>query len=206
MEGAALFPDRVRAFVALRMSAEVEDVLTDFVESQRAWSSGVRWVRRANLHLTLRFLGDRVAAEQLERLHQGLEEIAARTAPFVVEVRGTGTFPNSKRPRVVWVGLASGELVDLAGRVEAVAVQCGFAPERRPFAPHLTIGRVPHRQGWATAPRALIEGATRAFGATRADSMTLYRSVLGPETSSYSELAHYTLRGKAQDVRMAHGG
>jgi len=206
MEGATQFPDRVRAFVALRMSSGVEDVLTEFVESQRALSSGVRWVRRANLHLTLRFLGDRVAAEELEQLHQGLEEIAAHRAPFVIEVRGTGAFPNSERPQVVWVGLASGELVDLAGRVEALAVQCGFPPERRSFSPHLTIGRVRHRQEWATVRRALSEGATRNFGATRADSMTLYRSFLGPETSTYSELAHYTLSGEAQDVRMAHGG
>lgn len=206
MEGAAPFPDRVRAFVALRMSAEVEDALAEFVETLRASSSGVRWVRRANLHLTLRFLGDRVAAEQLEQVHQALKEIAARTAPFVIGVRGTGTFPNSERPQVVWVGLASSELVDLAGRVEAAAVRCGLAPERRPFSPHLTIGRVRHRHGWAAVRGALNDAATRDFGATRADSIVLYRSVLGPETSTYSELARYALSGAAQVARTAHGG
>jgi 2'-5' RNA ligase len=201
MEGAAQFPDRVRAFVALRMNAEVEDTLAQLVETLRVSSGDVRWVRRANLHLTLRFLGDRVAARQLVRVHRGLEEIAARTAPFVIGVRGTGTFPNSERPQVVWVGLASGELVDLAGRVEAVAVRCGFAPERRPFAPHLTIGRVRNQHGWVAVRPSLIEAAARDFGETRAESMVLYRSVLGPETSTYSELARYALGGAAQDLR-----
>jgi 2'-5' RNA ligase len=195
MAGSAQFPDGVRAFVALRMSDEVEAALAEFVESLRASSSGVRWVRRANLHLTLRFLGDRVAAEQLDRLNHALEEIAGGTAPFVVEVRGTGTFPNFERPQVVWVGLVSGALADLAKRVEAAAVQCGFPPERRPFSPHLTIGRVRHRRGWASVRRALTEAAERDFGATPADSMVLYRSVLGPETSTYTELARYTLGG-----------
>jgi len=197
MAGSGQFPDGVRAFVALRVSDEVEAALAEFVESMRASSSGVRWVRPANLHLTLRFLGDRVAAEQLDRLNHALEEIAGDTPPFVVEVRGTGTFPNSERPQVVWVGLVSGALEELARRVEAAAVRCGFRPERRPFSPHLTIGRVRHRRGWATVRHALTEAAERDFGTTRADSMVLYRSVLGPESSTYTELARYALGGNA---------
>jgi 2'-5' RNA ligase len=197
MPGPAPFPDRARAFVALRMSAKVEDALTEFIEILAASPSGVRWVRRDNLHLTLRFLGDQVAAEQLERLSQALEEIAGSTAPFIIEVRGTGTFPNLKRPQVVWVGLVSNALVDLAKRVEAAAVRCGFRPERRPFSPHLTIGRVRHRSGWVLVLRALTEAGTREFGTTQVDSMILYRSVLGPDASTYTELARYALGGTA---------
>jgi RNA 2',3'-cyclic 3'-phosphodiesterase len=188
-------PDRIRAFVALRMGAEVEDALAGFIETVRESADGIRWIRRANLHLTLRFLGDEVAAEQLERLSPALGEIAAATAPFVIGVRGTGVFPNPQRPRVVWVGLESEGLIALAARVEAAAVDAGFAAERRAFTPHLTIGRVRYPRGWRTVRGKIAEAADREFGTTRVDTMMLYQSTLGPEASTYTELARYTLRG-----------
>ena len=73
-------PDRIRAFVAIQLDAKVEDAVAEFIEAMRAASHGVRWTRRANLHLTLRFLGDAARADQFERLNRGLEQIAAATA------------------------------------------------------------------------------------------------------------------------------
>jgi len=188
-------PDKIRAFVALRMGAEVEDALAAFIETLRGSSDGIRWIRRANLHLTLRFLGDEVAAEQLERLSPALERIAGTTAPFSIDVHGTGVFPDPQRPRVVWVGLKSDALIELAARAEAAAVDAGFAAERRAFTPHLTIGRVRNPRAWRMVRGAITEAADREFGATHVDTMMLYQSTLGPESSTYTELARYALRG-----------
>lgn len=193
--GLSCLPDKIRAFVAIRMDARVEDALAEFVETLRESSNGIRWIRRANLHLTLRFLGDVVAAEQLEWLSPALERIAAATAPFSIEVRGTGVFPDPHRPRIVWVGLKSEALIELAGRVEAAAVEAGFEPERRAFTPHLTIGRVRYHRAWRTVRSAIAEAAEREFGATRVEAILLYQSTLGPEASTYTELVRYTLRG-----------
>ena len=35
------------------------------------------------------------------------------------------------------------ELVQLAGKIEVAVSELGFARERRPFAPHLTLARLP---------------------------------------------------------------
>jgi RNA 2',3'-cyclic 3'-phosphodiesterase len=182
----------IRAFVALRMSSEVEDALASFVEEMRGLASGIRWVRRTNLHLTLRFLGDAVDPQRLAALREKLTDIAAQTAPFVIDARRTGAFPNLGRPRVIWAGLAGNELVRLAARVEDAAVDAGFTRERRSYSPHLTIGRVRDPHGWPAARRAIESAAGREFGSSTCESMILYRSVLGPETSTYHEVARFS--------------
>jgi 2'-5' RNA ligase len=177
------------------MSPEVENALASFVDETRGLASGIRWVRRTNLHLTLRFLGDAADPRHLTALHEKLTEIAAQTAPFVIDARGTGAFPNLGRPRVIWAGLAGDELVHLAARVEDAAVDAGFTRERRPYSPHLTIGRVRDLRGWPAARRAIESAAGRQFGSSTCESVILYRSVLGPETSTYHELACFGFSG-----------
>ena len=181
------------------MSREVEDALAGFVEEMRVLASGIRWVRRTNLHLTLRFLGDAADSQRLAALREQLVEIAAQTAAFVIDTRGTGAFPNLARPRVIWAGLVGDELVRLAARVEDAAVDSGFTRERRPYSPHLTIGRVRDLRGWPAARRAIESAAGREFGASTCESMILYRSVLGPETPTYHELARFGFTGPQAD-------
>jgi 2'-5' RNA ligase len=187
-------PDKVRAFVALRMSAQVEEALAGFVETLRGLSSGIGWTPRANLHLTLRFLGDRVPAEKLERLDCALEQIATTISPFAIEVRGTGVFPNPNRPRVIWVGLQSGSLIQLAAEVENAAVDAGFEAEQRNYTPHLTIGRIRDPRAWRAVLTSIVDASDRDFGSTQVDSMALYQSRLG-SYPTYIQLAVYALSG-----------
>ena len=193
-------PDRVRAFVALRMAPEVEQAIIALIASmQRATdsSSSVRWIGRNNLHLTLRFLGDRVAASTIERLDGALSEIASTTTCFGIHVRGIGAFPDLERPRVVWVGLQSAELGVLASNIESAAVSAGLPREGRAFAPHLTIARVRDLTGRNELRRAIEATADREFGRTDAKSLILYRSILGADSPTYEELGHYRFGGPA---------
>ena len=184
-------PAKIRAFVALRLSAEVIEALAEFVARMSALGARVSWVKPANFHLTLRFLGDQVDIEKIETLKGELIMVAAETRPFAIAARGIGAFPDLHNARVVWVGLESPELMTLAGRVEASAVSTGFEPERRPFAPHLTVGRVRGFYRWRDTARALREWAEYDFGISPIDSMTLYRSTLAPEGSIYQALAEF---------------
>jgi 2'-5' RNA ligase len=184
-------PAKIRAFVALRLSPEVIEALAEFVAKMSALGARVSWVKPANFHLTLRFLGDQVDIEKIETLKGELIMVAAETRPFAIAARGIGAFPDLHNARVVWVGLESPELMTLAGRVEASAVSTGFEPERRPFAPHLTVGRVRGFYRWRDTARALREWAEYDFGVSPIDSMTLYRSILSPEGSIYQALAEF---------------
>jgi 2'-5' RNA ligase len=125
-----------------------------------------------------------------------LAQIAAETPPFDITAHGTGAFPNLARPRVVWIGLTGGELAQLAQRVEAAVVRCGFEREQRPYSPHLTIGRVRNLRGWGAVRHTLSNAVTREFGTTCVDSLILYRSMLGRDTATYEELARYGFGAK----------
>jgi 2'-5' RNA ligase len=154
---------------------------------------GIRWVRRANFHLTLFFLGPAVPRERLAPIADALGAIAEASAPFEIVARGVGVFPNPARPRVIWVGLEGDGLAALAARVAQAAARYGFAPERRAYSPHLTIGRVRSLNSPGRLRRALGEAAGSSFGISRIDGVKLYRSELGPQSSIYHELAAFPL-------------
>jgi 2'-5' RNA ligase len=173
------------------MSAEVESAVAELVNPLRRLRSGARWVHPANLHLTLRFLGGAVHRNLLIALDSILTGVAAQTSPFILHARSTGAFPNLDRPHTIWIGLAGDELIRLAQRVENAAVEAGFEPAGRPYAPHLTIGRVLDLTGWPRIRRVLRQASLRDFGSTLISEMIMYRSVLGSPASQYQPLSRY---------------
>ncbi len=137
----------VRSFVAIELPDELKRELVGLVDRLRADSPPVtRWGDPANIHLTLKFLGD-VAAERLDAVMAALAAAVGDFAPFQLEVGGLGVFPNPNRVRVVWVAVSgeTGQLLALQRAVEDAMEGLGFPGESRPFTPHLTLARVRDR-------------------------------------------------------------
>jgi len=184
----------VRAFVAVRMNEQVEDSVAKTIDELRRPDDGVRWVPRANLHITLKFLGPAVDSHRLQQLTAGLRQLATRTAPFEIAAAGIGAFPNLEHPRAIWVGLhnvESGALAALAARLETVAAEYGFEREKRRWSGHLTIGRVRGESIKDETRDALNGLRDRNFGVSKIESITLYRSHLGPNAATYEALATF---------------
>ena len=191
-------PEKIRAFIAVRVSPEVERAIEDMIGELRAPNDGIKWVASTNLHLTLKFLGPAVPLEKVHRLQPELEQIAADTAAFELEAAGVGGFPDLKRPHVLWVGLRSDALKELAARIDDAASRCGFEREQRAFNGHLTIARL-RRPHLHSATRARIEAAIkRDFGASTIREMTLYRSITTPAGSIYDALAEFQFKSPTQ--------
>jgi len=188
-----------RAFVAVRMNEQVEESVAGAIDGLKQAGDGVRWVPRANLHITLKFLGASVDSHRLQRLTAGLRQLAARTAPFEVAAAGIGAFPDLENPRTIWVGLRSvesGALAALAARLETVAAEYGFEREKRRWSGHLTIGRVGDRAISSETRDALQALREREFGVSKIESITLYRSHLRPEGASYEALATFLFQSR----------
>jgi 2'-5' RNA ligase len=184
-------PERIRAFIALRLGAVVEEAIEQFVAPLRPLGSRVRWVPRANFHLTLRFLGNEAPSSLIEALVPELAAIAKRTRPFALSVEGIDGFPQLTRPRVIWIGLRGDGLLELATSVRTAAVQAGFASGEHPYTPHLTIARVRDPKRLDELPTALEAARTHYFGTSTIASMALFQSVLTATGPNYTELERW---------------
>jgi 2'-5' RNA ligase len=184
-----------RAFVALLLDEATRASVGAEIERLRPLSRAVAWVPAANLHMTLKFLGER-SDEQLGEVEAALVEAAAVTAPFALTFHGLGAFPGLERPRILWVGIADGALParEVQARVETALERRGIPRERQPWHPHLTIGRVFDERAWrreAGLPlrQALAAAARRSFGTLAVSHIALMRSDLSPQGARYRELA-----------------
>lgn len=186
---------RVRAFAASFPPFEVrEEVLA--AARRPPLGDRVRWARPENVHLTLKFLGD-VQEEVLESVRAALGETCAVYAPFNVELAGLGAFPSARRARIIWAGVGEGseQLRSLASDLDAALAPLGFERERRPYTPHLTLGRVQGRPANLDLPT--IVGSF-GFGV---GSVELVESVLTPEGAVYETLDTFALGESSRRVR-----
>ncbi|MDP2124023.1 MAG: RNA 2',3'-cyclic phosphodiesterase [Parvibaculum sp.] len=125
----------IRLFTALEIPDEAAEKL---VRLQRG-IEGARWIDRADLHITLRFIGD-VAENIAADIDDALALIPV--TPFEVELEGVGEF-GGERPNALWAGVKMSEpLRILQGRHESAMRRVGLKPETRKFHPHVTVARI----------------------------------------------------------------
>ena len=183
----------LRAFIAVEIPPEIHKAIESKTAPLRAAlnTSPVRWVPTGNIHLTLKFLGD-VSPANIEILSQMLSVEVSQHQTFEMKFGGLGAFPNPRRPRVIWIGIqAPDELEALQHGIEAAAAKLGYLAEKRPFSPHLTIGRVKQNAGSTGAQKirqALEDTKIGSLGSTRVTDVHLFKSDLKPAGAVYTKL------------------
>ena len=183
----------MRLFVAIDVSGETRAQVREVrhtLERQLAAVARpprVTWVADAAAHVTIRFIGE-VSDTTAEAIRAALS-LPIAVEPYDLVFSGAGTFPNNRRPRVVWLGAGAGQ--EQTARV-AAAVNERLDPilgrgEDRPFRAHLTVGRVkePVPFDWEAALSTIARGST----VSHIDHVTLYRSTTAPEGPTYTALS-----------------
>jgi len=178
-------PEPVRQLV-LRHIAHLREVVPDAKAS---------WGRDANLHLTLKFLGE-IPQSSVPHISTAASRAVVGLAPFSIRLEQTGTFPKQGQPRVLWIRINdfSGKLGELHARLEDECVNLGFAKDDRPFHPHLTLARL--RQPWQARTLAATHRELD-FEPTQipVPELLVIRSELSNEGSKYTVISRHPLRG-----------
>ncbi|MBN2620908.1 RNA 2',3'-cyclic phosphodiesterase [candidate division WOR-3 bacterium] len=181
----------MRAFVAIEIPEHIRKSVHERIETFRTSSLPVKWVAYSNLHITLKFLGE-ITEENRISFAPLLENIAVFQKPITITLKDFGCFPNSRRPRVAWVGVDQGSemLSVLAENVEEALSQCGFPAEGR-FHSHLTIGRI-------KKPCSLDSILEQQFESEpfNANALVLFKSTLTPQGAVYQALERYEFEEK----------
>jgi len=189
--------ETIRTFIALELPDELKAALARMQKIFMQSSAGVKWVRPESIHLTLKFLGA-TSMEQVDKVCGVLDHLTRDAAPFSFDASGMGAFPNSRNPKVIWAGLQiENRLKAFQEELETALVCMGFAAEDRPFAPHLTLGRL--KDGLARKDIAgLIEQfSSERFGRFEADHIIFFKSELKPSGPVYTAIKDITLMKKA---------
>jgi 2'-5' RNA ligase len=171
-------PTFMRLFLGLPIPPELAQALirlTRAIELPKG-----RWTAPENIHLTLVFLGE-VAAPALTPIEQELSEL--NFAPFQVKLTNMDTFP---RAGVIFAEVEPVRpLLHLQAKVAACMAHCGFAPEARPYHPHITLARFHGPLRLNQNQHALPLSLQRSFSA---DTVNLYRSNPTPTGPHYEIL------------------
>lgn len=190
--------DTARLFIACEVPDEVKENIGTLITNLKARSAtDVRWIKPEGVHITLKFLGE-TPVKKLPAIKLAIQEAVVGHSPFELEFSNIGTFGGREGLRIMWVGIA-GDVLRLEALVRAVNAALsvvGFEPERRPFRPHLTLGRV--KDEIATRRRAEIEVAVGKMDvpptAWRTAQVSLMRSRITTGGAFYDVLATFPLR------------
>lgn len=187
---------KLRTFVAVELPSSVTAKAAKLIERLRATGVEANWVKREDMHLTLKFLGDVLDTETPD-VCRVVQAAAATVEPFEVVFRGAGAFPDAQRPRTLWIGVTTGEeeLVELQSAIEeGLHAKLGYPKERRRFVPHLTLGRVKHMPDDPQALAAILEEASDYDGdLTTVEEVVTFASFLRDTGPRYKALDHAPL-------------
>jgi 2'-5' RNA ligase len=137
----------IRTFVAVELPETIKKELVRIQHDLRnPKQSFMKWVDPKGMHLTLKFLGN-VKVNLTGPITEALQESCREQRPFSLEIKGLGVFPDHKRPRVLWIGITTGQdfLTGLQKSIDDKLSSLGFIREKRPFSPHITLARVGDR-------------------------------------------------------------
>ena len=183
----------MRVFVAVdigdavrREAARVVGALQMKLEAAKT-PPKVVWVKPAALHVTIRFLGE-VEPDQVERIKPLLADPIAM-APFEVQWRGIGTFPNNRHPRALWLGVINGaaQLAAIEAEISRRLTGASVEIDDRALLPHLTLGRVKMAGAGIDWPK-VLQSAEVKNATSFIDRVTLYQSTLSQYGPHYTEL------------------
>lgn len=189
----------MRCFVAIPLPEAVRTALAEAGVTVRAaepdWRAD-KWVARANLHITLVFLGE-IARHDLQGLETAIEQEVARARSFELRFAAIRPVPSPRHVSMLWADYHDPDhsAASLAGSLRTAAARLGIQTDERPYSAHATLVRTRAQRRVDAETRRTLDGCEALvpeFVSVR--EVTLYRSTLTKAGPVYEALATWELR------------
>jgi len=176
----------MRAFIAVELPESLKNHLSQIQEDLKTCNLECKWIKPANIHLTLKFLGD-IDQKQLGQIKTILKQVASNLSCFEVSIDGFGFFPNEKRPRVFFLSTTNQErLKSIVNQLEEALEKIGFPIEDR-FRSHLTLARIKTLKNIELLKEKIKD--VKMEGKLTVKELALYKSTLTPSGAIYERIA-----------------
>ena len=178
----------VRAFLSIDI--EDQSLLSQIQNIQQQLdltAAKMKIIKSENIHFTLRFFGD-TPLTKLDQIRAHLERI--EITPFEIEIAGVGSFPNRRRPRIIWVGVVNNasKITSLKDEIDSSLLELDYQPEKRKYTPHATIARVRHVKDSKRIADNLENLADEVIGTMTITKINMMKSTLTPSGPIYEIL------------------
>ncbi len=186
----------IRLFLAFELPPEIREQIEEISRDLRKSGLPARWVKVENIHLTIVFLGS-IEENVVEDLKKTVGSVARGFTGATVKLSGVGVFPNSRKPRVLWIGLDGDRewLSRLRDKLQEALTVFGLREEKRPFQAHLTLGRFKDRldndEGLKTVLERYHDITSELYSL---DELVLFKSDLKPSGPVYTKMASWPLK------------
>ncbi len=179
-----------RSFIAIALNENLHKELESLQVKLKAADADVKWVKPENIHLTLKFLGN-IIDEQIEKVKNTVKKITSDFKTYQIHLAEIGAFPKISYPRVIWAGMDEGvdKTGDIYQSIEEELSKKRFEKEKRPFSPHLTLGRVRSAKNRQRLIKT-IEKEKNFSSSSKllVEEIVLFKSTLTPKGSIYEPI------------------
>ena len=187
---------KIRSFLAIELPPAITKGLERVQNDLKQSHADVKWVEPSRIHLTLKFFGN-IDEGACDEIVDAVGKAASEVKSFTLAVKGLGAFPNTRNPRVLWLGVedSGGALRPLQRAIEERLGEIGYPREERGFKAHLTLGRARSGKGRAELLHRIEDLYHAVLGEFRVERLVLFKSDLKPTGPIYTELRAVKLGG-----------
>ncbi len=132
----------MRVFYAIKLPPLIQEHCLKIIKELHHQHSlkDFRWTLPENLHITLRFL-ENIEEVKLNNINSLLQDELPKYQSFTLSTRRIVLFP-SKKPHIIALAIhLNTELANLVKIINDDLLSEGIMLEKRPFVPHITLGR-----------------------------------------------------------------
>ena len=182
---------KMRTFICIEiLDAKIIQDISDIQREFKSLQGRIKSTELENIHITLKFLGD-ITEDTADEIIELLDKVEFE--PIDLHLKGTGCFPNPKRPRIVWIGVEEGadKVRNIYDQINRKLSKYNFKKDR--FKSHITISRVKFLDRRET-PRfinLLDQFKDKDFGTIKISSFQFKKSVLTSKGPIYTTLNEF---------------